>query len=126
MRVSLDREVGLVNGASAKGFTTVFGRIDMKMLKWMLAVAVVAAALGAEAAPANKMRLKMAELSVKDAEVKAGRFKTGTMVKQSVKDARGRVDALLKDSSDDPAVVELDARLKKLEAPFEQDAKERR
>ena len=97
----------------------------MRMLKWVLAVAVVAAALGVEAAPANKMRLKMAEMSVKDAETKAGRFKTGTMVKQSVREARGRVDALLKDSSDDPAVVELDARLKKLEAPFEQDAKER-
>lgn len=97
----------------------------MKMLKWMLAVAVVAAALGAEAAPANKMRLKMAEMSVKDAETKAGRFKTGTMVKQSVREARERVNALLQGSSDDPAVVELDARLKKLEAPFEQDAKER-
>ena len=97
-----------------------------KMSKWMLTVAVVAAvAFKAEAAPANMMRLKMAEMSVKMAEEKAARFKTGTMVKTSAKEARQRVDALLKTSSDDPAVVALDARLKKVEAPFEADAKER-
>ena len=32
---------------------------------------------------------------------------------------------LLKTSADDPAVVALDERLKKVEAPFEADAKER-
>ena len=98
----------------------------MKILKMMLmATIATAAVLGTDAAPANKMQLKMAEMSVKDAENKAARFKTGTMVKQSTKDARQRVDALLKVSADDPAVVALDARVKKLEAPFEQDAKER-
>ena len=47
------------------------------------------------------------------------------MVKQSTREARERVDALLATSADDPAVVELDARVKKLEAPFEADARER-
>ena len=56
----------------------------MKMLKVTLMVAVAAAAmLGTEAAPANKMKLKMAEMLVKNAEDKAARFKTGTMVKTS-------------------------------------------
>ncbi len=98
----------------------------MKMLKVMLAFAVATAAmLGAEAAPANKMRLKMAEMSVKDAENKVARFKTGTMARTSVKDARQRVNDLLKTSADDPAVIALDERLKKAEEPFETDAKER-
>ena len=94
-------------------------------LKWMLAIAVAAATIGTEAAPAGMMKLKMAEMLVVTAEKNAARFKTGTMVKQSVSEARQRVDALMKDSSDDPAVVALDARVKKLEAPFEADAKER-
>ena len=98
----------------------------MKMLKMMLMAAVATAAmLGTEAAPANKMRLKMAEMSVKDAENKVARFKTGTMARTSVKDARQRVNDLLKTSADDPAVVALDERLKKAEEPFETDAKER-
>ena len=98
----------------------------MKMLKMTVMVAVaMAAMLGTEAAPANKMRLKMAEMSVKDAENKVARFKTGTMARTSVKDARQRVNDLLKTSADDPAVVALDERLKKAEEPFETDAKER-
>ena len=97
----------------------------MNAMKVMLAVAVVAAGLGAGAAPANKMKLKMAEMLVKTAEEKAARFKTGTMVKTSAQEARERVDALMQGSSDDPAVVALDERLKKIEAPFEADAKER-
>ena len=98
----------------------------MKMLKMMVMAAVATAAmLGTEAAPANKMRLKMAEMSVKDAENKVARFKTGTMARTSVKDARQRVNDLLKTSADDPAVVALDERLKKAEEPFETDAKER-
>ena len=96
------------------------------VLKW-IAVAAIAtmAAPRVEAAPANPMRLKMAEMSVKDAENKVARFKTGTMARMSVKDARQRVNDLLKTSADDPAVVALDERLKKAEAPFETDAKER-
>ena len=98
----------------------------MKMLKMVVTAAVaMSVVLGTEAAPANKMKVKMAEMSVKDAENKAARFKTGTMVKQSTREARERVDALLATSADDPAVVALDARVKKLEAPFEADAKER-
>ena len=94
--------------------------------KLFLAVAVSAAAIiGGQAAPANKMRLKMAEMSVKDAESKVARFKTGTMARTSVKDARQRVNDLLKTSADDPAVIALDERLKKAEEPFETDAKER-
>lgn len=107
----------------AKGTNT--GRWHMKMLKLMLTAAAVAVALGTEAAPASAMKLKIAETYVKTAEEKAARFKTGTMVKQSAKEARQRVDELLKSSSDDPAVVALDTRLKKVEAPFEADAKER-
>lgn len=98
----------------------------MKMLKLTLAAAVAAMVLfKTDAAPANPMRLKMAEMSVKDAEGKVARFKTGTMARMSVKDARQRVNDLLKTSADDPAVVALDERLKKAEAPFETDAKER-
>ena len=97
----------------------------MNTLKCMLSVAVAAAALGVVAAPASTMKVKIAEMSVKMAEEKAARFKTGTMVKQSTKEARERVDELLKTSADDPAVVALDERVKKLEAPFEADAKER-
>lgn len=98
----------------------------MKTLKWILVAAVATTvALGAKAAPASMMKVKMAEMSVKMAEEKAARFKTGTMVKQSTKEARERVDALLKTSADDPAVIALDERVKKLEAPFEADAKER-
>ena len=98
----------------------------MDVMKMTLAIAVASAAvLVAEAAPAGAMKLKMAEMHVKTAEEKAARFKTGTMVKQSTREARQRVDELLKTSADDPAVVALDARVKKLEAPFEQDAKER-
>ena len=96
-----------------------------KMAKWMLAAAVAATVFGAGAAPANPMRLKMAEMSVKNAEDKVARFKTGTMARLGVKDARQRVNDLLKTSADDPAVVALDERLKKAEAPFETDAKER-
>ena len=97
-----------------------------KTLKCVLAAVVATMAVfGAEAAPANKMKLKMAEMLVKNAEDKAARFKTGTMVKQSTREARERVDALLATSADDPAVIALDARVKKLEAPFEADARER-
>jgi hypothetical protein len=96
------------------------------MTKWMMAVAFAAmVAAKIEAAPANKMRLKMAEMLVKTAEEKAARYKTGTMVKTSVREARERVDELMKTSSDDPAVVVLDGRLKVLEDPFKADAKER-
>ena len=98
----------------------------MNVLKLMMAVAVVvSASLGADAAPANKMKLKMAEMLVKTAEDKAARFKKGTMVKTSVNEARERVNGLMESSADDPAVAALDERLKKLEAPFEADAKER-
>jgi len=90
----------------------------------MLAAAVVvAAALGAEAAPAGMMKLKMAEMLVATAEKNAGRG--GTMAKVSLSEARERVNGLLQTSADDPAVAKLDARLKKLEAPYEADAKER-
>ena len=98
----------------------------MNTLKLMMAVAVVvSASFEAGAAPANKMKLKMAEMLVKTAEDKAARFKTGTMVKTSVNEARERVNGLMESSADDPAVAALDERLKKLEAPFEADAKER-
>ena len=98
----------------------------MKTLKLMMAVAVVvSASFGAGAAPANKMKLRMAEMLVKTAEEKAARFKKGTMVKTSVNEARERVNGLMASSADDPAVVALDERLKKLEAPFEADARER-
>ena len=98
----------------------------MKTLKSIVAVAVVvSASIVSDAAPANKMKLKMAEMLVKTAETKAARFKTGTMVKTSVSEARERVNGLMESSADDPAVVALDERLKKLEAPFEADARER-
>ncbi len=88
----------------------------------MVAVSVVS---GVDAAPANKMRLKMAEMLVNTAEKNVKRFGTRTMARQSTYEARQRVDELLKTSADDPAVVALDERVKKLEAPFEADAKER-
>ena len=98
----------------------------MKMSKWVFAAAVVViAAHFVDAAPASTMKLKMAEMKVKMAEEKAAMFKTGTMVKQSASEARERVDELLKTSADDPAVAALDERLKKVEAPFVADAKER-
>ena len=98
----------------------------MKMSKWVFAAAVVViAAHFVDAAPASTMKLKMSEMKVKMAEEKAARFKTGTMVKQSASEARERVDELLKTSADDPAVAALDERLKKVEAPFVADAKER-
>ncbi len=100
--------------------------IRVMTAKWVLAAVVAAmVASGAEAAPANKMRLKMAEMSVKSAEEKVARFKTGTMARVSVKEARQRVNDLLKTSADDPEVIALDERLKKAEEPFETDAKER-
>ena len=97
----------------------------MKMLKVLLMAAVAASTIGLEAVPASAMKLKMAEMYVKTAEEKAARFKTGTMVKQGVREARERVNDLLKTSADDSAVLELDARVKTLEAPFEAEAKER-
>ena len=69
------------------------------------------------------MKLKMAEMLVATAEKNAGRG--GTMAKVSLSEARERVNGLLQTSADDPAVAKLDARLKKLEAPYEADAKER-
>ena len=91
--------------------------------KLMVTVAVVAATLLAGAEPANKMKLKIAESYVATAERNAKRGKT--MAKQSAKDARQRVDELMKTSSDDPAVLVLNERLKILEVPFETEAKER-
>ncbi len=95
-----------------------------KMAKWMLAAAVAAAVFGAEAAPANPMRLKMAEMYVNTAEKNAARG-SKTMAKQSTREARQRVNDLLKVAADDPAVVALDARLKKIEGVFDAEAKER-
>ena len=97
----------------------------MNILKVLLMAAVAASTIGLKAAPASSMKLKMAEMYVKTAEEKAARFKTGTMVKQSVREARERVNDLLKTSSDDSSVLALDARVKTLEAPFEADARER-
>ena len=97
----------------------------MSIVKWTLLLAVAAAAIGAQAAPAGMMQLKMAEMLVATAEKNSAKFGTGTMARTSVREARQRVDALMKSSADDPAVAALDARVKKLEAPFEADAKER-
>ena len=97
----------------------------MNIAKWMLAAAVAATMLGAAAAPAGMMKLKMAEMLVSTAEKNVEKFGTGTMAKQSTREARERVNGLLQGSSDDPAVVALDERVKKLEGKFDAEAKER-
>ena len=98
----------------------------MKTPKLFLAAAVAATmAFVADAAPASMMKLKMAEMLVKTAEKNVDRFGSGTMAKQSTREARERVDALMKDSADDPGVVALDERVKKLEGRFDAEAKER-
>ena len=98
----------------------------MKMTKLMLVTMVaVAAVFGADAAPANKMKVKMAEMYVNTAEKNFEKFGTKTMAKQSTREARQRVDELLKTSADDPAVVALDVRVKKIEGAFDAEAKER-
>ena len=98
----------------------------MKMTKLMLSAAVAAVvAHGAFASPAGMMKLKMAEMIVKTAEKNCERFGSGTMAKQSTREARERVNGLLQTSADDPAVVALDERVKKLEGKFDAEAKER-
>ena len=99
----------------------------MKKLVVVLGLVAAAAAMApvADAAPANKMRLKMAEMLVNTAEKNFQRFGNKTMSKQSTREARQRVDELLKTSSDDPAVVALDERVKKIEGVFNAEAKER-
>lgn len=97
----------------------------MNTAKWMLAAAVATIMIGAEAAPANKMKLKMAEMLVSTAEKNVEKFGTGTMAKQSTREARERVDGLMQGSADDPAVAALDERVKKLEGKFDVEAKER-
>lgn len=87
----------------------------MKHAKIVLAaVAAGLVVMPADAAPASKMKVKMAESFVKTAE------RGGAMSKSAIKDARQRINDLLKSSDDDPDVIALDERLKKLEsAPAE-------
>ena len=95
-----------------------------KMTSWMLAAAVAAmAAFWAEAAPASKMKVKMADMYVAKAEKDFARFGTKSMTKNSTREARQRLDDLLKASADDPDVVALDERLKKVEGAFNAEAK---
>ena len=95
-----------------------------KMTSWMLAAAVAAmAAFWVEAAPASKMKVKMADMYVAKAEKDFARFGTKSMTKNSTREARQRLDDLLKASADDPDVVALDERLKKVEGAFNAEAK---
>ena len=90
-----------------------------RMASRMLAVAVAAmAAFWVEAAPASKMKVKMADMYVAKAEKDFARFGTKSMTKNSTREARQRLDDLLKASADDPDVVALDERLKKVEGAF--------
>ena len=94
------------------------------MARWMLAATVAAMAVfGAEAAPANKMKVKMAEMYVSKAEKDFDKFGTKSMTKNSTREARQRMDDLMKASSDDPAVIALDERLKKIEGAFNAESK---
>lgn len=87
----------------------------MKTLKLLCAaLAAGMTAAPAEAAPASKMKVKMAEIYVLKAEKS---WKWGGM--SDFNDARERVDALKKESADDPAVIALDGRLAAVQAKID-------
>ena len=96
----------------------------MKTAKLAIAATIAAAmAFGAEAAPASVMKVKMADMYVVKAEKNFEKFGTKPMTKGSVREARERVNDLLKASADDPSVVALDERLKKVEGAFDAEDK---
>jgi len=90
---------------------------SMKLLLTVVAAAMVP--FGLKAAPASPMKVKMAAFFVTSAE------KGGGMAKSNMRDARQRVDELLASYASDPAVIDLDTRLKKVEEAIAAAERER-
>jgi len=91
----------------------------MKTLTTLLAAGAAAMMTAGALAGAPTMKVKMAEVFVKGAE------KGGIMTKSNANDARKRIDELKQSYADDPAVVALDERLKKVEDTIAADERER-